>query len=617
MVTPLAGGSTFIGRLSVRAPGLDPLSARLRIERALAHTDLRPRGLPPSAVLCIRSLKDPLPGRLSLHGPAPQAPAAWERAVVEALTRAAREAARPALGAVPASAQAVLFADRAELLACLASDHCEGAAFGRWWWREILRGRETAAAVVSAWTESPEYVPAALAHLADRGVAAAFVRRLGTAAASTLLSAVLQRFELPELSPIMDSIARPISPSSRETPIEPSPVAAPWQRWAPPAAEAALAPIERALLGIGLTLARAPTTARRPAFAAEARAWAAAARSPAAPAPIETVTAPEIPQSIERPAAPAPPAPSTRSTKPPPASPPDAVDARPSAPAVPSISTPPAPAPIVPEAPAPAPSHPSSREEPPPALAAPEPGIAEPPAPVEAPTSIEAPTPIAAPIPIEPATPIEAPDRIEEPLPVRPAASIISTDLGGVFYLVNLALYLGLYGDFSTPASPGIGLDLWDFLTLVGQSLLGDEFEGDPLWPLLAELAGRDPGDPPGADFDSPFDWLPPRSAADPAMALSPLAPFTLTPGAPPLKSWLDWLMPYLRTRLRLALGAATDAEAARMLLLHPARVLVTGTHVDIMLGLADLPLPIRFAGLDRNPGFIPAAGRYVTFYFE
>jgi hypothetical protein len=43
----------------------------------------------------------------------------------------------------------------------------------------------------------------------------------------------------------------------------------------------------------------------------------------------------------------------------------------------------------------------------------------------------------------------------------------------------------------------------------------------------------------------------------------------------------------------------------------------VTATHVDVMLSLADLPIAIRFAGLDRNPGWIPAAGRYLAFHFE
>jgi hypothetical protein len=45
--------------------------------------------------------------------------------------------------------------------------------------------------------------------------------------------------------------------------------------------------------------------------------------------------------------------------------------------------------------------------------------------------------------------------------------------------------------------------------------------------------------------------------------------------------------------------------------------VFITPTHVDVALRLADLPLQVRFAGLDRTPGWIPAAGRFVAFHFE
>ncbi len=59
-------------------------------------------------------------------------------ALQSALNELARDAARPARGAVPAQAAAVVFADRAELLACLACDWCAGRAAERWWWRDLL-----------------------------------------------------------------------------------------------------------------------------------------------------------------------------------------------------------------------------------------------------------------------------------------------------------------------------------------------------------------------------------------------------------------------------------------------------------------------------------------------
>ena len=36
----------------------------------------------------------------------------------------------------------------------------------------------------------------------------------------------------------------------------------------------------------------------------------------------------------------------------------------------------------------------------------------------------------------------------------------------------------------------------------------------------------------------------------------------------------------------------------------------------DLTLSLADLPIELRLAGLDRDPGWVPAAGRYIAFHF-
>jgi hypothetical protein len=43
---------------------------------------------------------------------------------------------------------------------------------------------------------------------------------------------------------------------------------------------------------------------------------------------------------------------------------------------------------------------------------------------------------------------------------------------------------------------------------------------------------------------------------------------------------------------------------------------MVTATRLDIMLRLDELPIQIRLAGLDRDPGWVPAAGRTIAFHF-
>jgi hypothetical protein len=244
------------------------------------------------------------------------------------------------------------------------------------------------------------------------------------------------------------------------------------------------------------------------------------------------------------------------------------------------------------------------------------------------------------------------------------AEQLVNTRLGGLFYLLNIAQYLGLYGDFTKPETPGIALDVWDFVTLLGRRLLGRPVPDDPVWDLLAALARRAPESPPGRDFTPPAgwrvppDWLPPLpheptwrwSAASGRLRVDHPAGFPVidvprtaeraidqlrhelstfdairTPPRhcslaslprPPVPRWVAALAAYTTVRLSCALGQP-PAGAVELLLRHHARVAVTFVHVDIVLSLADLPIEIRLAGLDRDPGWIPAAGRIVSFHFD
>ena len=102
---------------------------------------------------------------------------------------------------------------------------------------------------------------------------------------------------------------------------------------------------------------------------------------------------------------------------------------------------------------------------------------------------------------------VGTPGDLAAPATVAPVTELHSTACGGVFFLLNLGLRLGLYGDFTTPAQPGIGLPIWDFVSIVGRRLAGAGVAADPIWRLLADLSGRRPGDPPGAGFEPPRAW--------------------------------------------------------------------------------------------------------------
>jgi hypothetical protein len=165
---------------------------------------------------------------------------------------------------------------------------------------------------------------------------------------------------------------------------------------------------------------------------------------------------------------------------------------------------------------------------------------------------------------------------------------VVRTAFGGLFFLLNVATAMGYYGDFTEPRRRNLDLSIWDFVALVGRALV-PAVEQDGAWSLLATLAGRHDDERPGAGV------APPGHAA----------------------SWEEWLVPPVRERLRAAFGDAGDASLDQLIVCRHASVRVTSTHVDVHFALADLPIDIRMSGLDRNPGWIPAADRVVTFHFE
>jgi len=186
-------------------------------------------------------------------------------------------------------------------------------------------------------------------------------------------------------------------------------------------------------------------------------------------------------------------------------------------------------------------------------------------------------------------------------------ATEIDTDFGGVFYLINLGLYLDLYGDFTQPLRLGLALSIWDFVALAGQQLLGEPLTRDSVWALLAQLAGRGVAEAPGTDFDPPaVDRLP-----------TELRPIFSDLGDPiDLALWLDRLMSFIRSRLAQALGL-NETQNAALFFTQAAHISVTAARLDVSMNLIDLPIEIRLAGLDRDPGWVPAAGRFVAFHFE
>jgi hypothetical protein len=640
---------TMVGVLRVRASAPDP-ALRLRVTGVLGTADVRPPGLPPSSILIVRRMADPLPGLLAADSRALRVNPRWQQALREELATCYRRAARPALGDVWPDADAVLLTSEAELLACLLLDVQRGLAHTRWWWAAILRELPTLTRpipVAALLLARPRLVPAALQLLAWRNEAVRVVASVPPAKALEVLSRVAAEFDcalsrvgLPPPLPLPPGAlgfeGRQVS-GADEGPATHSPagslgaglVEPPWQPvLGTPLAAVALAPAQRLLLAVALVLHRAPGVARSRAFRAELAPWLAAAEAgrditvatrPSEDRPVaidheRTVGFPP-PGAAGSPLTPAPPTPRPRPAR----------DAAPPRNGLPEAAPPPGRPPVdVPRrnaagsaGTAQVDSAAASRE------GVPRQRVAER-------TPLHDPAPPGIPL-REPGTAGQgSPEGDEAAFPAPAEAGAqgavwIETRLGGAFYLINVMTDLGLPDCFEASCRLARDVGAWGVLEALARGLLGDAHADameDPLWRALAKLSRRSPDAPGGAllALDAPF-VLPVywqelarqgRVEGDDA-PLEPLEPSCRDALAPPLARWLARALPFVRLRLRQALGPLPVAE----LLTAPGRVYITSSHVDLVLPMESISLPARVAGLDRDPGWIPAFGRVVLFHFE
>jgi hypothetical protein len=236
------------------------------------------------------------------------------------------------------------------------------------------------------------------------------------------------------------------------------------------------------------------------------------------------------------------------------------------------------------------------------------------------------------------------------------SADELETAFGGLLFLLNALLALGLFADFSRPGHALAGLSPFGLVRLLGRAWFGAGFIDDPLHGLLVRLAGGRRADTPRQFEARP--WSVPRAwpaAGPPTIGGHRLRPMLwheagfplaeLDPGdlaaaavraarrlglrriprrarhpflpAPARARWVACLRLYLEARLARALGRGDGAGAAATLCRRPARIAAQGEALTARFALDDHPIAIRLAGLDRDPGWIPAARRNVRFEFQ
>lgn len=528
------------------------------LRRRVAHwvdtVAFDPPGMSPSSILLVRRLSDPLPRRLAADSAAACASPQWERAVRARLGDCHRRALRPALGPVPSSAESILFVDQAELLACLARDLIDGNAAALWWWRAILRALPAGSveALVAAWQRDARYVPAALRLLSLRREAVAVVQALSPAQAWSVLEQVAREFEirLPAGDGIIHrppvEIPADVTTSSKheekqvhgppESTREPvSWLPPPWRGFlAEDMASVSLGRERAALLGVSALLESVPAFVRTSAFARAFSNWYhQPEQRPAQPLPVRS-----RPASIDI----APDTPSPSQTNPA-ASSQTANDelTEPLTQRAPleddtSLAAFHQPAQLRPPFEATASEHPAPDEiEPPssPQLAQSAEALPAIPAENEMPAcdtpgiailreSVSTPTAgVKESMTDEPPPATSAIDTQSPHTAAGPVAMLeeepIATSLGGVLFLINLLRALRMPASLESEFGVG-SINAWELLELLARALLGPRssaLAADPIWKVLAALAGRETGMPFAAGFQPqacyclPSSWIP------------------------------------------------------------------------------------------------------------
>ena len=587
-----------------RLPEAGPRApSRIALQRWLAGIDLRRLGLPAEALVVVRQLRA-----------SPEALADPRR---DPLADALRSAVRPAQQALVGAGVAVVwFADEAELLACLARDALGGTLAQRWWWPLLLGAAPTMALAQRRWAADARALPQALHGLGlePQGLGEAWLAMLGPTGRAALLEALAQAWPLCTAVRQCVEAAEAVHAATPER-AAPSGPPCPAEGPAPDAVTPPSVPPNavQVLLRLAAVLRVEPHRAADEALVPTLQ---AAERAPSlAPWPrSHAAVAVEPPVAGRRLRRLAPTVTPARGAE---AGNAGAQRGESSAlqPAVASM-------PVAPAAPAAGAAATGMR-----------------PAPrAHAATDTIATAPLRL---VAPSTP--------GLLGAEPAVSF-HTCFGGVAFVLNAAIALGLYGDFTQPQRPGQPVSPWRLLHTAGRTAFGRAFSADPLalW-LLARAGTATPAPLPWQLDDAalqPFahDTRPWHAVAAPdTVRLWHAAGFMVaqhTAGRDVQALWgglpraqqvvvmhstprvwrpgLDTLLwPLLRARLALALGLPSGRAAAAVALALPARVQAGAHRLDLFFSLAALPLVVRLAGLDRDPGWLPAAGADIRFHFD
>lgn len=738
-----------IGRLRAHTPARDEPRLRLGLSNTLNRLELRARGLAPTAILLVRKLADPMPGKLSWNLNHAKRNAEWERAMQDQLDSLHRVAAKPSRGFIPDDCEAVVFSCEAQLLACLAFDMARGVAHAHWCWRLFFKhtplNGDHSKSLFSILGESLNHLPAVFEQLHDWHATATVLQDIKPEQAAQLCDAMLNihgyHQRLADLNTIADMETNPGTTIIPDLPDDRSGHIQDMRkhRWSNSRIETSSSFWNKYLgfiplstqqfldlgrerlffLGLGLMLNRWPWRMASNNFQlALARAWQASAQSPGMASNDFQLALVQAWQGVTQ-------SPGMASNEnqsyeqsllypdhklrtpestlvSEPSINPNSLDSqskqRHDVGKEPEFNQDEMTAsPILAEQKAAV-----NKDER--ATSRDNKGVVT----KRSITEVDSEKQGTDAHPVTPAS-INATDETltqqdhrqasvnqsgqnRETAQDAPSASavariqsfsfdqeVITTNIGGVLYLINLMNMLDLPVCFEQDWQLASRVGPWAVLELLGRVLLAGQtnrYDQDPLWDLLAKLDGRQPSDPPGGSFKGnrtfrlPPAWFdelrherdtcrwssatgrlrlwtssgvllvdvprtedtafrqagcelhPYQGAGQPvllARSAHAKAPVDheLVYQVPGLSADLGFWLTSVMSGVRYRLVQALGDEAPQAVLSCRAKVYLSSSHVDLVTGLDNISLAARRSGLDRDPGWMPGMGKVVLFHFE
>ncbi len=677
---------TQIGTLRIRSPeeAKTPAFSR-RISSLLDTVEFQPSGIPPSGILIVKHLDDPLPGQLMPSQDSFRAHPQWENALKDALKTHYRTAARPINLMIPPQAEAVFFEDRGQLIAALALDLFRGTAFDSWWWKVILKTLHPSFHLKSLFYSNPQYLPSAFLYLAQSNTLFPILESLSQQDILHISDALCRQFHIEHLlthllqdessfSPpapfeIPHSLFSSVSPIQGEDSFHgiarsffssPSPFSIAFN---PFPHESVFPSIlteyihsmkdhHAALAFISLSLYYEPSFTSTPSFSLQFQQWweyrlwqrniesvdAISSRIFTQKTPGEDDFLPHI-SGVQKNTTEPMNSQNTMSPSPVPQDGEEFVSAFIENVPVSFSSVSP-----FNEKEEEAPlrfHHPSSSldssqvqtQTAPPHLLDPE----QKPRPNRRQSSDEPSdlTPIQfkdiQPLSVSSLPSQEVPEEIGERTLILPIEEAVVTSLAGVFYLVNLIRELDLPHCFDDQCPLSRTIGAWGVLELLARGILSRSSlvtQNDLIWKILAQADHRELPIPPGVNFYLPHDlYLPQKWQSYKFSSLSVNQDMQPIHSAHPLLKdlnpsvfrWLEFVIPFICSLLheRLNITSPRQQDWIPVLIVYPGKVYLTTSHVDVVMSLDHISMPVRVAGLDCNPGWVPDFGRVFYFHFS